>query len=137
MARQVVKAILTILLGLSMMGLYGSLMGEWTLTSGETIEVPCPVNSSDPMKLPKSCPAPSPLVCVSTKRFTEETVELNSLRRQVENLTQERDDLKRVLQETLHLAEEASRQSFFEKVTVGALSCGVCAGGGLIFRSEF
>lgn len=137
MARQVVKLTITVALCAFMMGLYGGTFGEWTLTSGEVISVPCPVHTSDPMKLPKDCLAPAPLVCYSPKVYTDEVVELQSLRRQVDQLTRERDQLKTELRETIKLAEQAHEESLLEKLTVGALSCGVCAGGGLVFRSSW
>jgi hypothetical protein len=137
MARQVVKLAILIILALFMMGLHEGGLGTWILTSGEEISVPCPVHSSDPMKLPKECPAPSPLVCLSPKAYTEEVVEIQSLRRQVDQLTRERDQLKESLRETIKLAERANEQTLLEKLTIGAVSCGVCAGGGVVFRSSW
>ena len=129
MARHLALAVSVLLVGFTPSGISGT----WIKTTGESIEVPCPVHSADPLKLPKLCPAPSPLVCVSPSFFTDETVRVKALERELAQAREQRDRYKRIAEQTLVTAERAHSSS----LAVQALTCGLCMGGGLYVRGAF
>lgn len=129
MARHLALITAGLLVGFTPVGLRGT----WIKTTGESIEVPCPVHSINPYKLPQSCPAPSPSVCVSPSFYTDETVRINALERELARVKEQRDRYKKIAEQTLVTAEKAHSSS----LSLQILTCGLCMGGGILARGAY